>query len=361
MIQLTHVRVSAPDGGALKMMRSTLLREKYARDRVPVLHDFTLWLGRSESWAVIGDTDAGKTTLLRVIAGQVAPDSGTCAVHGRVAAAIGTGTLLSHETGAQNVRLACKLLGLQKEAVGARVAAVHERSGLKEQYNQPVSGYDETQRSRLIMAMAIEQKPDALVIANTLDSCDALFRRMCEGEIKRMVRGGMTLLLESRDTALMRRLCESAMWLTAGRLHRLGPFETVYAAYSFPRAAKAYGDVKQLLERERAAFSAPLSPGVGTQKNKPADWPDEARRALYEAQALCERLSGQLTAYAEANLAFERENERLTAEAKLHETRTQDSERMLSRLMAVFTDMMQIMHAQFLHLRQLGASKNRKK
>ena len=361
MIQLTHIRVTQPSGGTLKMLRGALHRERYARDRIPVLHDFTLWLGRGESWALLGDDGAGKTTLLRVIAGELEPDSGTRAVHGRVAAAIGEGTLLLQESGAQNVRLACRLRGMSTEETGGMVAAVHAFSGLGEQYFEPVSGYTALQRARLLLSMALSDKPAALVIANTLDWCDPLFRRKCEGEIRRMVKGGMTLLLESRDAALQRRLCESAMWLSAGRLHRLGPFETVYAAYAFPRAVSAYTDVKAMLSRDKAAFSKELAPDTGRVSVRPADWPEEARRALREAQALAERLNSQLTAYAEANLAFERENERLTAAAALHENRAKDSERMLARLTAVFTDMLQVMHAQFLHLRQLGTGKTRKK
>lgn len=359
MIQLTHVRVTAPSGGTFKMLRGALHRERYARDRIPVLHDFTLWLGRGESWALLGDDGAGKTTLLRVIAGEVEPDSGTRAVHGSIAAAIGEGALILQESGAQNVRLACRLRGMTTEETGGMVAAVHAFSGLDEQYFEPVSGYHAAQRARLLLSLALSLKPAALVIANALDWCDPLFRKKCEGEIRKMVKGGMTLLLESRDTALLRRLCESALWLNAGRLHRLGPFDTVYAAYAFPRAEKAYTDVKNLLARDKAAFAKELAPD--TKKPQPADWPEEARRALREAQTMTERLNSQLTAYAEANLAFERENERLTAEAAIYENRAKDSERMLARLTAVFTDMLQVMHAQFLHLRQLGAGKGRKK
>jgi ABC-type polysaccharide/polyol phosphate transport system ATPase subunit len=360
MIQLTHIRVTEPNGGTFKMLRGALRRERYARERIPVLHDFTLWLGRGESWALLGDDGAGKTTLLRVIAGESEPDSGTRAVHGRVTAAIGAGALQIQESGAQNVRSACHEKGMNVEETAAVVSAAHAFSGLGEQFFVPVKGYTSAQRAQLLLSLALCLKPAVLVIAETLDFCDTLFRKKCEGEIRRLMKGGTTLLLESRDAALQRRLCESAMWLNAGRLHRLGPFETVYAAYAFPRAQKAYTDVKTLLSRDKAAFSKEFAPETGG-FSQITDWPEEARRALREAQALSERLNVQLTAYAEANLAFERENERLSAEAALYETRAKDSERMLARLTAVFTDMLQVMHAQFLHLRQLGAGKARKK
>ncbi len=102
-----------------------------------MLHDFTLWLGRGESWALLGANGAGKTTLLRVIAGEIEPDSGTRAVRGRVAAAIGEGALLLQESGAQNVRLACRLRGMSTEETGGMVAAGAWFSGLASSISSP--------------------------------------------------------------------------------------------------------------------------------------------------------------------------------------------------------------------------------
>ncbi len=354
MIQLTHARVTVPEGGKLMRLKGALLKENTGQGRLPVLHDFTLWLGRGEAWAVLGEPGAGKTTLLRVIAGQIIPEKGSCTVHGRAAAAIGLDGLLPRETGAGNVKLSCGMQGMDAAGTRGHIAAVGAHCGLGEQYYKPVSGYDKSMRARLLLSMALVQKPDVLLLSDVLEHCDLPFQQACVTEIRRMQRAGMTLLMESEIPALLRRLCESALWLSSGRLHRLGTFETVYGAYSFPRAVSSTRsvDMKGFIERERAAFSAPLSPGTGTPGREELPWPPEARRALNEAEARIQRLNDQLTAYASANLAFEQENLRLENAAQLQEAHVKEAEATLSRLLAAFSQTLRVMYAQFLHLKQ---------
>lgn len=360
MIQLTHARVTVPEGGKLLRLKGVLLKDKSGQGRLPVLHDLTLWLGRGESWAVLGEPGAGKTTLLRLIAGQIIPEKGSCTVHGRTAAAIGLNGLLPRETGAGNVKLSCGMQGLDAAGTRGRIAAVGAHCGLGEQYHKPVSGYDKSTRARLLLSMALVQKPNVLLLSDVLEHCDLPFQQACVTEIRRMQRAGMTLLMESGNPALLRRLCESALWLSSGRLHRLGTFETVYGAYSFPRAVpSAPQNSKQLLERERAAFSAPLSPAAGAPGREGSSWPPEARRALNEAEALIQRLNDQLTAYASANLAFEQENLRLENTAQLQEAHAKQADAALSRMLAAFSQTLQVMYAQFLHLKQSSAPTKR--
>lgn len=359
MLQLTHAGVSYPAGNMLKRVRSTLFPRKYAEDRAEILRDVTLWLGRGESWALLGGPDAGKSTLLRLLAGYIPVSAGHCSVEGRVAAAIrGEDGLIESDTGEQNLLLACALEGVPEEKLAERRLAVERLAGLGEGFQKQVREYDEGMRARLVISMALAAKPDLLLLGRTLERCGFPYTQRYVTEIRRMVREGMTLLIESGDTELLSRLCESALWLREGRLIRLGHFETVYAAYSYPsgkQGAPPAGSEKEWLRAQTAAFSEPLAPHWDELKARRAasraeQWPAEAQQALEQAAAAAQRLNTQLTEFARANLAYEEENERLKAAIVAQRTKADAAEQQLRRLLNAVSDLLRVMHAQFRYI-----------
>ncbi len=362
IIQLTHVSVSAPSGTVFLRILDALLPDQFQKHRTPILNDITLWLGRGETFAVLGEQGAGKTTLLRLMAGMLLPERGTYTVTGRVAAAIGTDGLIATETGVGNVRLGCAKERLGAEETARRVEAVRAFSGLGGQFLQPVAGYAPAARARLALSMALCAKPDVLLLSGVLEECDLPFAHACVLRLRQMQREGMTLLLESGDASLLRRLCESALWLERGELKRVGPLESVYAALSKTRnvAATLYpAEGKRMLEQAKVAFSSPLSPDaveLFPKASEVASWPLAAQDTLKELEGYCARLDEQLTAYAKANLAFEKENARQEDLLRQYEARLQEADNMLSRMMEALTDTTSVMHRQFLEL-QRGTGK----
>ncbi|HWR22193.1 MAG TPA: ATP-binding cassette domain-containing protein [Feifaniaceae bacterium] len=357
----------------MQKLLGALLPARFPKMREPVLNDVTLWLGRGETFAVIGEQGAGKTALLRVIAGMVLPERGSCTVTGKVAAAIGMDSLLLSETGEGNARMQCAKERLGEAETRRRIEAVRAFSGLGGQFLQPAAGYETAARARLILSIALTAEPDVLLISDVLDKCDLPFVQACVLRLRQKQRGGMTLLMESGDFTLLRRLCESALWLEKGELKRVGPFETVYAAFSRKRRVPAVYPLgtKRALRDAQVAFSDPLSPDSPALFPQEADvdgWPAEAQRMLREMEAYCARLDEQLTAYAQANLAFERENARQEELLHQYEARLQETDLLLSRMMAALAETTGVMHAQFVHLqgqkkptkRKLWGSKKKK-
>ena len=61
----------------------------------PVLKNFSLNIGRGERWAILGESGAGKTTLVYLMTKIYAADSGSVAISGTVAAATSTNYIFS--------------------------------------------------------------------------------------------------------------------------------------------------------------------------------------------------------------------------------------------------------------------------
>lgn len=356
MIQLTHANVALPATSTMARLKAVLLPRPKEANEQRALYDFTLWLGKSETWAVLGEEGAGKTTLLRLIAGRILPQSGVCQVSGRVAAAIAQeDALIAHESGAANIQLNCHAQNMNKAQIEARVKEVAAFSNLQQNIHQAVSEYDAAMRARLVLSIALLSRPDVLVVSNMLEQCDLPFQRQCVLELRKQQRGGMTLLLESANGSILQRLCDSALWLNKGRLHRLGAFDTIYAAYHYP-AMQQSGQAKAWLATQRAAFSAALAPANGASaENDPSQWPQQARQALLEAELYAKRLDEQLAAFSQANIAFEQENARLDATVRENEARLWQAEAMLTRVLRALTNSMKVMQDQFLLLNKLFA------
>ena len=79
------------------------------------MNNATLQLQAGEYVAVVGESGVGKSTLLNLIAGLEQPTEGTITVDGNVAFMFQDPTLLPWLTSRQNVDLALRLAGVDRE------------------------------------------------------------------------------------------------------------------------------------------------------------------------------------------------------------------------------------------------------
>jgi ABC-type polysaccharide/polyol phosphate transport system ATPase subunit len=139
------------------------------------LSNINLSLNDGDRLEVTGSNGAGKTTLLRVIAGALAPTTGTVLTKGRVLPLLGGpgATLDGTLTGRENIVQVGMLLGESPSHMQRLVNDIAEFSGLKDRLNTPVSTYSSGMAARLRFSVVTSLKPDILVmdegIASTAD------------------------------------------------------------------------------------------------------------------------------------------------------------------------------------------------
>ena len=85
MIQVQNLcktyRVSRREGGLLQAVKALGKREMH---EIKALDDLTFTINDGEIVGYIGPNGAGKSSTIKVLSGILVPDSGTCAVNGRV-------------------------------------------------------------------------------------------------------------------------------------------------------------------------------------------------------------------------------------------------------------------------------------
>jgi putative ABC transport system ATP-binding protein len=166
-----------------KMLTITNVSKTYfSATRRQVLNDVSLALGVGECVAIMGESGVGKSTLLNVIAGLDAPDSGDVAIEGvsitrlqepartllrraRIGFVFQAFHLLPHLSVADNVGLPLALIGANESDTQARVMELLTAVGLADRagsFPRELSG-GEMQRTAVARALAHEP---ALVLAD---------------------------------------------------------------------------------------------------------------------------------------------------------------------------------------------------
>lgn len=155
--------------------------------RLAVLEDISFTLERGTWTTLLGPSGCGKTTLLRIIAGLDAPDSGTVQVLGRAEDRIRapaylpqTDTLLPWRTALENAVLASEIAGERMDAARREAMELFEHFGLlgfESLYPSQLSG---GMRQRLSLIRAFLTRRELLLLDEPLGALDPLTRTVLQ-------------------------------------------------------------------------------------------------------------------------------------------------------------------------------------
>lgn len=196
------------------------------------LRDVSFTIGPGESVALLGPSGSGKTTLLRVLAGVLAPDTGTLEVSGRIGSLLSIEAgLLSSLTGRENAALLAVLAGLSRSEAHAALEGLKERSRLDEAFERPVASFSQGMRARLGVTVAEEIEPQILLLDEVHEALDHAFRAVIASRVRSILADGGIVVAAGHDHPLLAELCARAMLLDDGRVLAAGPFDEVRRAY----------------------------------------------------------------------------------------------------------------------------------
>lgn len=206
----------------MNLANDTLVQTHAAQVRfgeVQVLRDCTLALARGERLAIIGANGSGKSSLLRLLHGLLAPGSGSVERQPQLRQAfVFQRPWMLHATAQTNVALGLWLAGQPWAQARANAMDALAQVGLAEQRGQNAKTLSGGQQQRLALARAWACKPQILLLDEPTASLDPTAKRDVERLMNEFADSGMTLVFSSHNLGQVKRLASRVVYLEQGAL-----------------------------------------------------------------------------------------------------------------------------------------------
>jgi len=174
-----------------------------------ILSDIDLSVRHGEFVCVVGPSGCGKTTMLRLIAGLLAPNGGAVKIDGvpvrgpspQVAMVFQDydRALLPWRTAYGNVGLALEANGVAAAKQPERIKALLDKVGLADHADTHPERLSGDQQQRLQIARCLAQEPAILLMDEPFGSFDAMTRQALQNEVLGVVGGRVTVVFATHD------------------------------------------------------------------------------------------------------------------------------------------------------------------
>ncbi len=226
-------RVPRHRAGSLKETAVRIARRGIAYDLLRAVDDVSFEVQAGEVLGIVGPNGAGKSTLMKIMARVLPPTAGRVRVRGRVSPMIELGAGFNPEqTARENIVLYGTLLGRDAKEMRQRCGQIVEWAGLVDYLDVPVRAFSSGMVARLAFSVAVDIRPDVLLVDEILSVGDEAFQRKSNERMRQLIQGGAAVVLVTHQTSQVVAHADRAIWLDRGRIQKMGDPEEVVDAYS---------------------------------------------------------------------------------------------------------------------------------
>jgi|GEM_PF-154938 len=202
---------------------------------VQVLERVTFELKDPQIIALVGPNGSGKSTLLNIITNLTAADKGEVTVLGKsnrdpdmfrhVSFMQDNTVLYEYLTGYDHLQFICDVQGLSN----VQLLATADKIGITDYLHKKVKSYSLGMKQHLLLAMAVVNKPQLLILDEPLNGLDPTSAIRVRELLLELQKEGISILLSSHNLAEIDRVTSSILFLKKGRLIQedLSVFEQV--------------------------------------------------------------------------------------------------------------------------------------
>lgn len=252
----------------------------------PVVRDLTLSVTDGEMMSLLGPSGAGKTTILRAVAGFIRPRAGRVLIDGRpvdhlpperrgAVMVFQKALLFPFLDVAGNIAFGLKMQGLAGVDIRRRVDAVLALTGLAGLGQRKVHEISGGQQQRATLARALVLQPAVLLLDEPLSSLDANLRQQMREFIQQVqAETRVTTLFVTHDQREALMMSHRVSLLLDGRLRQTGTPRQLFYFPADPEVARFFGGENFFdgrIENGRlvTAFGDFPAPGVAANGQRP--------------------------------------------------------------------------------------------
>jgi ABC-type sugar transport system ATPase subunit len=207
---------------------------------VQALSGVDLSVSKGEFLCLVGPTNAGKSTLLKTIAGLHPPDEGRVIINGqdvtelepgqrKVSLLFQTVALFPNRSGFDNIAFPLRQAGTREDRVKERVHEVAELLRISHVLDRLPRTYSGGERQRVAIGRSIAHPSEILLLDEPLSNLDARMRLELRIEFRRLHRAlGRTLIYVTHDQVEALSLADRVAILHEGRLQQVDRPERLY-------------------------------------------------------------------------------------------------------------------------------------
>lgn len=253
-----------------------------------VLKDINLTLRKGEILGLLGPSGAGKTTLIKILTGQLMQTGGSAEVLGtdtrRLTSDIYTKMGMVLDNTGLYERLSCRdnlavfaeIYRLPRE----KIREILKDVGLLEAEKRPVNKLSKGMKQRLVMARALMHDPEILFLDEPGSALDPATVEEIHSLIRREQAKGATIFLTTHNMEEAAKLCNHVALLHEGEIVEYGNPEEICRKYNhqnrikillkngdevfFQNESKAAGKIQELFASEQVESIHSTEPDLET-------------------------------------------------------------------------------------------------
>lgn len=213
-----------------------------------VLEKINLEIGEGEIFGLLGPSGAGKTTLIKILTGQLKATEGETSILGKssmelsgrdyekIGIMMDNFGLYDRMNCYDNLKFYCMVNGISKSRIGEVLKSV----GLAEAAKTLASDLSKGMRNRLLLARVLLGNPKILFLDEPTSGLDPMTTEEIHKLILREKEKGTTIFLTTHNMAEAEKLCDNIALLNEGHIVEYGQPKEICRRYNHQKMLKVH-------------------------------------------------------------------------------------------------------------------------